>query len=107
MQMANCLPGRLAQVEADVVAIRRQLGVEFILDLFEEVKDCALLFRAGIEPGRHMSRRDDESVARCDRVAITESQCGSITTDNIFRCQTAKGAGGICGGWFLSGLFFF
>ena len=63
VQVPDCLPRRLSQVEADVVAIGVVAPVEVGFELVEEFEQGQLFVPAGVEPGGDVASGDEERVA--------------------------------------------
>ena len=88
VEMHDRLAGGRACVEADVVAIGVQLGVERLLDLVDEGEDCGSILVRGGEPIGDDALGDDERVAFCDRVLVADRE-GEIVLSNPLRSRDA------------------
>ena len=74
MDMADALPSRGSDIDADVVAIRIELLVEEFSFLFDEVHAGSHLFRRQVEKTGYVPARDDHSVPRTRRVGVTGAE---------------------------------
>src|SRR5688500_5867462 len=72
VEVHHRLAGGLAGVEADVVAIRREFGVEGALDVGDGAPDLCLLDGQGFEVRLDVAPGDDEGVPGAHRVAIPD-----------------------------------
>ena len=78
MKMSDSLPGGSARVEADVVPVWPQLGVEPALYLVDEGEDVGPLVVSSVPPSRDHAARQDEGMARADREAVGDSERGMV-----------------------------
>ena len=74
VQVWHGLAGSGAGVDADVVAVGAQFGVELTLDGVDEGENRDLLVCRGVEPSRDESVRHHQRVAKRNRVAIADSK---------------------------------
>ncbi len=86
--MARCRSG----VEADVVAVRVELGVELLLDGLDQVEDRGALLMARREPVGDYTARDHERVARRDGVPIANGERERVEGDPLRRGEVEEDA---------------
>lgn len=94
VQVAHCLPGSSAIVDADVVPGRAELRVKLLLRRREQCEHRRTLVGSDVKERGHMSNGDHERMTRADRVAIAKCEREAIARQNALRRQRAKGAKG-------------
>jgi hypothetical protein len=77
------LAGRLAGVEANVVAGGVELLVELPLHEVDEVKDCELFLAPRLEPVADDASGDDERVALGDREHVANREREGVRCDPL------------------------
>ena len=83
MQVSDSLPGGRAGVEADVIAVGLQLGVEPTLDLVDESEDVRPLIVSSLPPGSDHASRHHEGMSRADREAIGNDERGMVRCEPL------------------------
>lgn len=81
VQVEHRLAGGGARVEADVVALGPQLGVELPLDLVDQVEDRDLLLACGLEPVAHEPARHHQGVATRHRIGVADGERELVRRD--------------------------
>lgn len=71
MDMEDALPGRRSDIDANVVAVRFEFGIDEAFFLLEEVHAGSHFIRRQVEEAGYMPARDDQGVTRTRRVGIT------------------------------------
>jgi hypothetical protein len=84
MQVLDGLPGGRACVEADVIAVGRQLPVELTLYLINERQDIGALAVGSLPPGSDHPSRHHQGMSRADRKAIGNDE------RRIVRCEPIR-----------------
>ena len=74
MKVPDGLPGGRPGVEADVIAVGPQFGVELALDLVYEGQDAGPFIVTSFPPGSDRASWHDEGVSRADREAIGDGE---------------------------------
>jgi hypothetical protein len=82
--MHHCLPGRLANIEPDVVPRRRELCLDQALTSINQRDQSHSLYLSHREKIRRMPERNHEQVALADRVTIPAGIAQLITGDYVF-----------------------
>lgn len=92
VQMAHCLPGSSAIVDADVVPGRAELRVKLLLRRLEKAEHRRALVRCDVKERSHMPDGDHERMTGADRVGIAECERETIARQYALRRQRAEGA---------------
>ena len=83
MQVPDGLPGGRTGVEADVIAVGLQLGVELTLDLVNQGQDVGPLSVSGLPPGSDHPARNHESMSRTDRETIGNDERRTVRCEPL------------------------
>lgn len=75
MDMKNTLPGRRPDIHPDVVAVGLELRIQQPALLGDQPHAGVDLFRRQVEKARDMPLRDDQGMARTDRIGVTGAVC--------------------------------
>lgn len=73
MHMVDALSGRRSDIDADIVSIRFEFLIEEFSFLLGEVHAGSHFFRRQVEKAGDMATRDDQSMPRARRVAVTSA----------------------------------
>ncbi len=93
VQMHHRLARGRPDIDADVVAVWPEFGVELGLHHLEQIKHIDLLFARRLEPGGDQPPRHDERVARRDGKAITNREGQRVRSDVRFLRELEEGRG--------------
>ena len=101
MAVHHRLPGRLANIEPDVVPGRPELLLNHYLALIDQSKHSHLLLNRHREKVQRVPERDYQQVPIADRVEIPPGITEIVPRDNIFSKGIAERAGhGILQDWY-------
>ena len=75
MDMKNTLPGRRPHVNPDIVTVRVKFPVDALFLLIDKVHTGRHLGLRQVEKARDMPLRDDQGMARTDRIGVTGAVC--------------------------------
>ena len=94
VQVAHCLAGSSAIVDANVVPSRAELRVKLLLRRLEQCEHRRALIGSDVKERGHMPDGDHERMTGADRVGIAKCEREIITRQNALRRQRAEGASG-------------
>lgn len=83
MAMEDRLPGGLANVDADVVAVRVETLVNLLPDILQHNVHRLALVVGQVEVGSHMPLGDDERMTGRDGIAVVEGNAGGRLADDF------------------------
>ena len=92
MQVHDRLAGGFAVVDADVVAVRRELLVQGFLGLVHGLENGRFFDGLQFEEGLNVTLGDDEGVALGDGVPVPDGECVIGLGDNPVEGKSAEGA---------------
>ena len=93
VQVHHGLAGRRTRVDADVVTVGLEFGIELGLHHIDELEHRNLFFAGRLEPGGDQPPRHDECVAGRDGEAVTNRKGERVGGDVTLCRQDEKGRG--------------
>jgi hypothetical protein len=83
VHMRARLTGCCADIDSDVVAVRREHRLYVTLRLAKQLKNSDLLFGRHVVEARNVALGYDEDVTTAQRMVVVAHICQSILQDNI------------------------